>query len=74
MDEDERLKPVLLNVEKQYTGKDYGDNTNITGKVKASEVNAVIDLFPAMTIQQTRNISPISCLPLALTTFPTLYE
>lgn len=42
MDEDERLKPVLLNVEKQYTGKDYGDNTNITGKVKASEVNAVI--------------------------------
>ncbi|CAM0137401.1 unnamed protein product [Umbelopsis sp. WA50703] len=46
MDEDERLKPVLLNVEKQYTGKDYGDNTNITGKVKASEVNALSQHFP----------------------------
>lgn len=41
MDEDERLKPVLLNVEKQYTGKDYGNVTNVTGKVKASEVDGV---------------------------------
>ncbi|CAO3660118.1 unnamed protein product [Umbelopsis vinacea] len=46
MDEDERLKPVLLNVEKQYTGKDYGDTTNVTGKVKASELDALSQHFP----------------------------
>lgn len=41
MDEDERLKPVLLNVEKQYTGKDYGDTASVAGRVKASDVDAV---------------------------------
>jgi DNA primase large subunit len=53
MDEDERLKPVLLNVEKQYTGKDYGDNTNITGKVKASEVDVVSNYLRCDNLYQS---------------------
>jgi len=46
MDEDERLKPVLLNVEKQYTGKDYGDTASVAGRVKASDVDALSQHFP----------------------------
>lgn len=41
MEEDERLKPILLNVEKQYVGRVYGDNASANGSVKAGDVDAV---------------------------------
>lgn len=41
MEEDERLKPILLNVEKQYVGRVYGDSTSVNGTVKAGDVDGV---------------------------------
>ncbi|KAG0166299.1 hypothetical protein DFQ28_007551 [Apophysomyces sp. BC1034] len=42
MEEDDRLKPILLNVEKQYVGKTYNDTENITGSIKAEDVDPLI--------------------------------
>ena len=42
MEEDERLKPILLNVEKQYIGKDYGVSTASGSSVRASDVDQVM--------------------------------
>ena len=41
MEEDERLKPILLNVEKQYIGKDYGSSVVGEGNVRAGDVDTV---------------------------------
>lgn len=42
MEEDERLKPILHNIEKQYTGKTYETvDYNATGVVTASDVDGV---------------------------------
>lgn len=73
MDEDERLKPVLLNVEKQYTGKDYGDTTNVTGKVRASELDAVSwNHSPPNLFFQPSTLT--NCpFPIAITALSTMY-
>ncbi|KAI8148521.1 DNA primase large subunit Spp2 [Fennellomyces sp. T-0311] len=42
MEEDERLKPILLNVEKQYIGKDYGSAVTGDGDIRASDVDALV--------------------------------
>ncbi|OAD80787.1 hypothetical protein PHYBLDRAFT_104739 [Phycomyces blakesleeanus NRRL 1555(-)] len=42
MEEDDRLRPILLNVEKQYTGKSYGASNNSDGTVQASDVDGLI--------------------------------
>lgn len=42
MEEDERLKPILHNIEKQYTGKSYeAVDFNATGVVTANDVDGV---------------------------------
>lgn len=41
MEEDERLRPILLNVEKQYVGKDYGRTDAVAGKVRPGDVDGV---------------------------------
>ncbi|OZJ06838.1 hypothetical protein BZG36_00186 [Bifiguratus adelaidae] len=47
MDEDERLMPVLNNINKQYLGKDYGAQTKGTaGAVTADEVDSLVAHFP----------------------------
>ncbi|KAI7849928.1 DNA primase large subunit Spp2 [Circinella umbellata] len=42
MEEDERLKPILLNVEKQYIGKDYGASTASGASIRASDVDQLV--------------------------------
>ncbi|KAI9030926.1 eukaryotic and archaeal DNA primase, large subunit-domain-containing protein [Phycomyces nitens] len=42
MEEDDRLRPILLNVEKQYTGKAYGTSDNADGTVKASDIDGLV--------------------------------
>ncbi|KAF7721124.1 hypothetical protein EC973_005389 [Apophysomyces ossiformis] len=42
MEEDDRLKPILLNVEKQYIGKTYSDPENMAGLIKAEDVDPII--------------------------------
>jgi DNA primase large subunit len=41
MEEDDRLKPILLNVEKQYIGRNYDDIGDGTGSITAREVDSV---------------------------------
>lgn len=41
MEEDDRLKPILLNVEKQYIGRNYDDIGDGTGSITAQEVDSV---------------------------------
>ncbi|KAI8986942.1 DNA primase large subunit Spp2 [Pilobolus umbonatus] len=42
MEEDDRLKPILLNIEKQYIGKNYTEDMNVTGDIKADAVDTII--------------------------------
>lgn len=43
MDEDDRLKPVLVNMSKVYGGKRFGEKgEGVTGKVSADDVDEVI--------------------------------
>lgn len=41
MEEDDRLRPILVNVEKQYIGKEYGVDGAVTGTVRAGDVDKV---------------------------------
>jgi len=41
MEEDDRLKPILLNVEKQYIGRNYNEIGEATGSITAKEVDSV---------------------------------
>jgi DNA primase large subunit len=45
MDEDERLMPVLLNISRQNTGKEYTTDA-VAGKVTADDVEPLSALFP----------------------------
>ncbi|KAI8369573.1 DNA primase large subunit Spp2 [Radiomyces spectabilis] len=51
MEEDDRLKPILLNVEKQYMGKTYGDTDESTGTVKAADVNTLVEKYAPLCMQ-----------------------
>ncbi|KAI7868588.1 eukaryotic and archaeal DNA primase, large subunit-domain-containing protein [Spinellus fusiger] len=43
MEEDNRLRPILLNVEKQYIGKEYGESDPASGEaIKAADVNKAV--------------------------------
>ncbi|CAO0803387.1 unnamed protein product [Mucor circinelloides] len=42
MEEDDRLKPILLNVEKQYIGRNYNEIGEATGSITAKEVDSFI--------------------------------
>lgn len=44
MEEDDRLRPILVNVEKQYMGKEYGVDGAVTGTVRAGDVDKVSDI------------------------------
>lgn len=41
MQEDDRLKPILMNIEKYYVGKDYGAEGPTSGDVRAKDVDGV---------------------------------
>ena len=41
MEEDERLKPILLNVEKQYVGMSYNSGPTVEGAMQAKDVDIV---------------------------------
>ncbi|KAI8063553.1 eukaryotic and archaeal DNA primase, large subunit-domain-containing protein [Gongronella butleri] len=43
LEEDDRLKPILLNVEKQYSGKIYGGSTEVDGELSAANVDGVVE-------------------------------
>ncbi|KAI8054248.1 eukaryotic and archaeal DNA primase, large subunit-domain-containing protein [Syncephalis plumigaleata] len=45
MDEDERLMPVLLNISRQNTGKEYTTDA-VAGKITADDVEPLSSLFP----------------------------
>ncbi|KAI9493481.1 DNA primase large subunit Spp2 [Zychaea mexicana] len=51
MEEDDRLKPILLNVEKQYIGKDYGTSANVNGSVRASDVDQLVHLHAPLCMK-----------------------
>ncbi|KAI9331903.1 eukaryotic and archaeal DNA primase, large subunit-domain-containing protein [Pilaira anomala] len=42
LEEDDRLRPILLNVEKQYMGKTYNDIGSAAGTVSAQDVDAFV--------------------------------
>ncbi|KAI9483560.1 MAG: eukaryotic and archaeal DNA primase, large subunit-domain-containing protein [Benjaminiella poitrasii] len=42
LEEDDRLKPILLNVEKQYTGKTYDDFVVTNGNISAKDVEPLV--------------------------------
>ncbi|CDS08326.1 hypothetical protein LRAMOSA02274 [Lichtheimia ramosa] len=42
MEEDDRLRPILVNVEKQYIGKEYGVDGAVTGTVHAGDVDKLV--------------------------------
>lgn len=42
LEEDDRLKPILLNVEKQYIGRNYNEVGSATGSVTARDVDVVL--------------------------------
>lgn len=52
MEEDDRLRPILVNVEKQYIGKEYGVDGAVTGTVHAGDVDKVSiqDTFQRMVL------------------------
>lgn len=41
MEEDDRLRPILLNVEKQYIGRNYNEIGDATGSITAKDVDSV---------------------------------
>lgn len=41
LEEDDRLKPILLNVEKQYIGRNYNEVGSGTGSITAKDVDSV---------------------------------
>ncbi|CAO3624735.1 unnamed protein product [Cunninghamella echinulata] len=43
LEEDDRLKPILLNVEKQNSGKIYAGSTDINESLNASNVSSMVD-------------------------------
>ncbi|RUP43267.1 DNA primase large subunit, partial [Jimgerdemannia flammicorona] len=47
MDEDQRLMPVLNNINKQYAGNEYNaEGKGIAGKVSAEDVDSLVQHFP----------------------------
>lgn len=42
LEEDERIKPILLNVEKQYMGKTYNQVDSATGTIEAKDVDSFL--------------------------------
>ncbi|KAI7905502.1 eukaryotic and archaeal DNA primase, large subunit-domain-containing protein [Cokeromyces recurvatus] len=42
LEEDDRLKPILLNVEKQYTGRTYNDYAVTNGTITAKDVEPLV--------------------------------
>ncbi|KAI8092754.1 eukaryotic and archaeal DNA primase, large subunit-domain-containing protein [Halteromyces radiatus] len=43
LEEDDRLKPILLNVEKQYIGKIYTGSADSNGDLKAADVDVMVE-------------------------------
>jgi DNA primase large subunit len=47
LDEDDRLKPLLVNMSRQYLGKEFGaDGKKASGKVTADQVDKLVEHFP----------------------------
>lgn len=42
LEEDERIKPILMNVEKQYMGKTYNQVDSVTGTIEAKDVDSFL--------------------------------
>ncbi|CAO3586144.1 unnamed protein product [Absidia cylindrospora] len=43
LEEDDRLKPILVNVEKQYAGKTYTGGESVDGDLKAADVDKMVE-------------------------------
>ncbi|KAI8987309.1 eukaryotic and archaeal DNA primase, large subunit-domain-containing protein [Mycotypha africana] len=58
LEEDDRLKPILQNVEKQYVGKMYnGEDAGSDGhKIKASEVDALVKAHAPLGMRHLHNV------------------
>lgn len=54
LEEDDRIRPILLNVEKQYIGFNYNDGPASTGTVTASEVDNLVQRHAPLCM---RNLS-----------------
>jgi DNA primase large subunit len=42
LEEDERIKPILLNVEKQYLGRTYNETSHTSGTIEAQDVDSYV--------------------------------